>query len=334
LPDRQNRRIALVRRPQGMPTEDCFRLEEAPSAELGEGQVRVESAFLSIDAFIRTTLNEDSYHPSVPIGGTVSAMGVGRVLESSASGFAPGDAVVGPLGAQTLAAVPAGLLQKVDAERAPISAYLGALGLTAGLTAYFGIREVGAVRSGETVLVSAAAGAVGSMACQIARLDGARVIGTAGGPEKVGYLLDELRVDGAIDYRVEDVAARLRTLAPDGIDVFFDNVGGSLLDVALDQIRERGRVVICGAISQYQNMDAVQGPGLYLRLAERHARMEGFAVNHFRARFPEASAQLASWLDAGEIGLHEQIEQGIERFPQALLELFDGGHVGKLLVAI
>ncbi len=332
MADATHRRIALVRRPGGMPAPEDFRLEEGPQPELPDGQVRVAVDTLSIDAFIRTTLNEDSYHPSVPVGGTVGAIGVGRVVESRAEGLAAGDPVSGPLGAQSHAVVPPFLLRKLDLSQAPLTAWLGAVGLTTGVTAYFGIREVGAARSGDTVLVSAAAGAVGSMAAQIARLEGARVIGVAGGPEKVRFLEGELGLDAGIDYKGEDVDARLRELAPDGIDVFFDNVGGEILDVALDQIRERGRIVICGAISQYQNMDAVRGPSLYLRLAERHARMEGFAVTHFAERFPEAEAQLAAWLRAGDLSLHEHVEKGLDRFPAALLALFSGAHTGKVLL--
>jgi hypothetical protein len=193
---------------------------------------------------------------------------------------------------------------------------------------------VGAVRPGETFVVSAAAGAVGSLAGQIAKLEGARVIGIAGGASKLRYLVDELGFDAAIDYKSENVATRLRQLAPDGVDVYFDNVGGELLDVVLDQLRTRARVVICGAISQYQNMDRVRGPSLYLRLAERHARMEGFAVTHFAPQFGEAEAALAGWLAAGKIGLREHVERGIERFPETLAKLFDGGHIGKLLLEV
>jgi NADPH-dependent curcumin reductase CurA len=172
------------------------------------------------------------------------------------------------------------------------------------------------------------------VAGQIAKLEGARVIGIAGGPDKLRTMTDELGFDAGIDYKGEDVDARLRELAPDGIDVFFDNVGGDLLDVVLDQIRMRARVVICGAISQYQHMGDVRGPRLYLRLAERQARMEGFAVNHFEDRYEEASTELAKWLDAGQIQLREHVEHGIDRFPAALLMLFEGGHTGKLLVSV
>jgi NADPH-dependent curcumin reductase CurA len=331
-----NRKIVLAKRPQGIPEPSCFRLEEESLAPLAPDQVRVDVSCLSIDAFIRTTLEEVAYHTPVAIGGTIIALGVGRVRESRSDRFEPGDAVMGPLGVQTIATLPSLMLQKIDDKRAPMAAYLGILGMTAGLTAYFGVREVGQVRAGETVVVSAAAGAVGSLAGQIARLDGARVIGIAGGPQKARFLTEELGFDAAIDYKGEDVDARLRELAPEGIDVYFDNVGGELLDVVLDQIRERARVVICGAISQYHGdmSRGVRGPSLYLRLAERHARMEGYAVNHFTSQFEAAEGELIRWLDEGALVLPEHVEDGIENFGTTLVKLFDGSHIGKLLLSV
>ena len=331
-----NRKVVLLQRPSGIPDSSCFRLEEEELAPLEAGQVRIDVSHLSIDAFIRTTLEEIAYHTPVPIGGTVGALGVGRVRESRSGRFNSGDAVMAPLGAQTIATLPEVMVQPIDEKRAPMTASLGVLGMTTGLTAYFGIRAVGHVQPGETVVVSAAAGAVGSLAGQIARLDGARVIGIAGGPEKCAHLTRELGFDEAIDYKGEDVEQRLRELAPEGIDVYFDNVGGALLDVVLDQIREQARVVICGAISQYHGdmSRGVRGPNLYLRLAERHARMEGFAVNHFRSHFAEAESQLAEWLGAGSLKLPEQVEHGIENFGETLRMLFEGGNTGKLLLAV
>ncbi|WP_293902338.1 NADP-dependent oxidoreductase [Phenylobacterium sp.] len=327
-----NRKVVLVEYVNGMVGPEHFRIEEEPAREPGEGEVLVKADSLSIDAFIRTSLNAvEGLHQQVPLGGAVVALGVGRVIESNAPGFAVGDAVSGPLLAQTYATMPAAMLQKID-DALPLSTYLGALGLTTGITAYAGIRYVGEVKAGDTVLVSAAAGAVGSIAAQVAKNLGAKVIGLAGGPEKVAFLTRTLGLDSGIDYKNEDVAARLKVLAPDGIDVFFDNVGGELLDIALDHIRERGRVVICGAISQYNDHDHVRGPSLYLRLAERYARMEGFTVMHFAERYGEAHAQLAQWLKAGTLKMPEQVEHGIDAFPAALRRLFEGGNTGKMLV--
>lgn len=335
MAEMMNVRIALVAKPVGVPKISDFELREEPVVGPAEGSVTVAVEYLSIDAFIRTALNPGSLHREVPLGSTVSAIGVGRVTESNDPSLSAGDAVMGGVGAQTLATLPARMLRKVDDRQVPLRWYLGPLGMTTGVTAYFGMRDVGQVTNGDTVAVSAAAGAVGSVAGQIARLSGAeRVIGIAGGPHKVEFLTSELGYDAGIDYKGEDVNARLRELAPGGVNVFFDNVGGPILDAVLDNIAQRARVVICGAISQYNDFDNITGPSLYLRLAERYSRMEGFTVMHFADRFDEAHDQLSSWLDSGELVLPEQIEQGIERFPETLLRLLNGGHMGKLMIAI
>ncbi len=330
----RNQRVVLLQRPEGAVTDDCFAVEEQELGPLEEGQVRVAVDVVSVDAFIRTTIRDTGFHQTVPIGGTVGALGAGHVIESTVEGWDVGDAVKGGLGAQTIATVDVKGLQKVDESVAPLSAHLGLLGLTTGITAWVGVRRIGRPQPGETFVVSAAAGAVGSIAGQIARLDGARVIGITGGERKTAYLLDALGFDAAIDYQHEDVAARLRELAPDGVDVFFDNVGGELLDVVLDQLAMRARVVLCGAISQYERTGDVRGPGMYLRLAERQSRMEGFAVFHFPECFDEASAELADWLVDGSLSLREEVLDGIERFPEALRMMFTGANLGKLLVRV
>ncbi len=330
-------RVTLAARPHGALTDECFAIAEAEidieATPADHVVVRVDT--LSIDAFIRTTLEDRAYHGSSPIGSTVVALGVGTVLTSAADGFAVGDRVFGPLGAQSIAVLPSVMLRVIDVSTVSATAYLGALGLTTGLTAYFGIVDVGAVGPTDTVVVSGAAGAVGSMACQIARLTGAaRVIGIAGGPIKAAYVVDELGATAAIDYRNDDVASRLRELAPEGVDVFYDNVGGEVLDIVLEQVAERGRIVLCGAISQYEHMDDVRGPRNYLKLAERHARMEGFAVTHFAAEFPRAEAALRGWLASGELSMREHVEHGLDAFPSSLRMLLSGGHYGKLLVRV
>jgi NADPH-dependent curcumin reductase CurA len=336
MPADVNRKVVLASRPRGVPAESDFRVETEPLAPLADGQVRVDVSHLSIDAFIRTALETSGYHGSVPLGGTIVALGVGRVRESRAAGYAAGDWVTGPLLAQSVATLPAPMLRVIDTTRAPATAYLGALGLTTGLTAYVGVRRVGGVRAGETFVVSAAAGAVGCVAGQVAQRDGARVVGIAGGPEKCRFVTEQLGFDAAVDYKRDDVAEQLRAAAPGGVDVYFDNVGGPLLDVVLDQIRLRARIVICGAISQYSGdmSKGVRGPALYLRLAERQSRMEGFAVTHFPEAHAEAEAALASWLREGRLRLPEHVEHGLERFGAALAMLFTGGHSGKLLLAV
>lgn len=330
-----NCKVVLRSRPTGTPLDSDFEVleEEVEAPQSGDALVQVD--VLSIDAFIRTVLDEGSYHATAHIGRAVTALGVGRVIESNTDGLEPGDHVFGPLGAQTIASLPGGALRKIDVSSVSPTTYLGALGLTTGMTAYFGIFDVGAVTSGDTVVVSGAAGAVGSIAGQLARIAGAaRVIGIAGGPAKAAFLVDELGFDAAIDYKNEGVGIRLRELAPDGVNVFYDNVGGDILDAVLMQIVEGSRVVICGAISQYQQMSDVRGPRNYLKLAERHARMEGFAVTHFHEHFPRAEAALTGWLGRGELVMREHYEHGVENFPATLRLLLNGGHHGKLLLQV
>ena len=224
------------------------------------------------------------------------------------------------------------MLEKVDDNVDSLSAYLGALGASTGVTSWIGIRKVAKPQPGDIFVVSAAAGAVGSIAGQIAKRDGAFVIGIAGGQRKVTYLTERLGFDAAIDYKNEDVNARLRELAPNGINVFFDNVGGPILDAVLDNLAMQARVVICGAISQYDDLDNVTGPSMYLRLAERQSSMEGFAFFHFPESIGPAGAELRKWLDDGSLVMDEEILDGIERYPEALQFMFNGGNLGKLLV--
>ena len=330
-----NKKIVLKSRPANRPDDSNFEYREEQTTELTDGMLLIKVDLLGIDAFIRTTLNEGSFHRGAEIGGVIPALGVGVVLESKAEGFAAGDHVFGPLCSQTHAVMPAFTMKKIDTTIAPASAYLGALGLTTGLTAYFGIVDVGQVKKGDTVVVSGAAGAVGSVAGQIARLSGAsKVIGIAGGEHKSKFLVDDLKFDAAIDYKNENVAARLDELAPDGINVFYDNVGGDILDDVLMRIVEGSRIVICGGISQYENMDDVRGPKNYMKLAERHATMEGFAVFHFADHYARAEKNLADWLRSGELVVREQIEQGVENFPAVMNLLMTGGHYGKLLLKV
>ncbi len=327
-----NTRVVLDHRPVGEATPDCFSVEVVEIGELDAGQVRVAVEFISVDAGTRTMLRGEGFHQQVGIGQVIRAGGVGRVIESKADGFRVGDAVRGGLGAQTIATVTPKVIEKVDGTLGPLSAHLGILGASTGVTAWIGVRRVARPKPGDVFVVSAAAGAVGSIAGQIAKRDGACVIGIAGGPAKVAYLTETLGFDAAIDYKNEDVNARLRTLAPDGVNIFYDNVGGPILDAALDDLALRARVVICGAVSQYDDMDNVIGPALYLRLAERQACMEGFAYFHFPESIAEASAELAGWMADGSIVLAEEILEGIERYPEALQFMFNGGNIGKLLV--
>lgn len=329
-----NTRIVLARRPVGEATADCFSVEVEPLRDLEAGQVRVAVEFISVDAGTRTMLRGEGFHRQVGLGRVIHAGGVGRIIESEADGWNVGDAVRGGLGAQTIATLSPTLIEKLDDSTAPLSAYLGVLGGSTGVTAWIGVRRVARPKPGDVFVVSAAAGAVGSLVGQIAKRDGARVIGIAGGPRKVEYLTGELGFDDAIDYKNEDVNQRLRQLAPGGVNIFFDNVGGPILDAVLDNLALRARVVICGAISQYDDMDNVVGPSLYLRLAERQSCMEGFAYFHFPESFADATAELAAWLSDGSIVLAEEILEGIDRYPDALRFMFNGGNLGKLLIKV
>lgn len=329
----KNKKVVLAQRPQGQPQESDFRVIEEDLAPLAEDQVLLVTEHLSIDAFIRTTLDEtQGLHGSMELNTPVIALGVARVVSSQFEGLNQGDAVFGPMGAQTHVVAPGAMFRKLDNDDVPPRSYLGALGMTTGLTAYAGMITVGKVAAGDTVVVSAAAGAVGTVACQLAKIAGASVIGIAGGSAKVDYLVNQIGCDAAIDYKAGGVVQALKTHAPDGVDVFFDNVGGELLDHVLDQIAKSARVVICGAISQYNDMSAVQGPNSYLKIAERNASMLGFTVDHFMNDFPKMEADLAGWIASGELRMPEHIVEGIDQFPKALTMLFTGQHMGKLMV--
>jgi hypothetical protein len=327
-----NRRVVLASRPEGTATPDNFRVEDVDLPPLDDGQVRVAVEYVSVDAGTRTMLRGEGFHMQVPMGETIYASGVGRVIESRAEPWRPGDAVRGPLGAQTVATVPGSMLSPIDESVADLKDHLGILSGSTGVTAWIGMRELAKVQPGEQFVVSAAAGAVGSVVGQIAKRDGARVIGIAGGPDKCAHLVDVLGFDAALDYKRGDLGDQLREACPDGVDVFFDNVGGDVLDAVLDNLAMHARVVICGAVSQYDDMDHVVGPSMYLRLAERQARMEGFAYFHFPDDIPVAMEELSRWLAEGSITLPETILEGIDRYPEALQFMFSGGNVGKLMV--
>jgi NADPH-dependent curcumin reductase CurA len=328
----KNTRVILSKRPVDDATPDCFSVETIENEALEPGQVRVAVEYISVDAGTRTMLRGEGFHAQVGLGETILAGGVGRIIESSVDGWDEGQAVRGGLGAQTIATVMPEMLEKVDDNVDSLSAYLGALGASTGVTSWIGIRKVAKPQPGDIFVVSAAAGAVGSIAGQIAKRDGAFVIGIAGGQRKVTYLTERLGFDAAIDYKNEDVNARLRELAPNGINVFFDNVGGPILDAVLDNLAMQARVIICGAISQYDDLDNVTGPSMYLRLAERQSSMEGFAFFHFPESIGPAGAELRKWLDDGSLVMDEEILDGIERYPEALQFMFNGGNLGKLLV--
>ncbi|MFT7221891.1 MAG: NADPH-dependent curcumin reductase CurA [Candidatus Azotimanducaceae bacterium] len=327
-----NTRVVLAKRPQEQATPDCFSIETEELGPLPDGKIRVAVEYISVDAGTRTMLRGEGFHMQVGLGEPILAGGVGRIIESNVDGWSVGEVVRGGLCSQTIATVPPEALEKVAASNLPLSVHLGALGGSTGVTAWIGVRCVAKPKPGDIFVVSAAAGAVGSVVGQIAKRDGATVIGIAGGQRKTDYIVSELGFDAAIDYKNENVTERLRELAPDGVNVFFDNVGGPVLDSVLDHLAMRARIIICGAVSQYDHMDNVTGPSLYLRLAERQSTMEGFAYFHFPEQMDPAKAELTEWLNDGSLVLPEEVLDGIERYPEALQFMFEGGNLGKLLV--
>jgi NADPH-dependent curcumin reductase CurA len=271
--------------------------------------------------------------PPVAIGEVMRAIAVGRVAASNHAGFAVGEHVVGLMGVQEYAISNGQGLNKVNPALAPLPLFLSVLGMT-GLTAYFGLFDVGQPKAGDTVVVSGAAGAVGAVVGQLAKAHGARVIGIAGGADKCRYLVDELSFDAAIDYKNEDVAAALKQHAPKGVDVFFDNVGGDILDAVLGRLAHGARVVICGAISQYNNTSAIKGPSNYLQLMVKRASMRGVMVSDYYPRAMEAISAMGALLAAGKLKTREDIVPGLENFPEAFLKLFDGSNNGKLVLKV
>lgn len=325
----------LAARPVGLPKLSDWQIDEVPAAAPADGEFLVQVEYLSVDPAMRTWMNAGrSYVPAVEIGEVMRAGGIGRVVESRHPGFATGDEVFGTFGVQRYAVSDGRDVTPVDTTLAPAPVHLGALGIS-GLTAYFGLLDVGRPQPGQTVVVSGAAGSVGSIAGQIARIKGCRVVGIAGGADKCRWLVEELGFDAAIDYKAGDLRKQLRTHAPDGIDVFFDNVGGATLEAALSRLARGARVVICGAISQYNADDELRGPANYMQLLVARASMTGFVIFDYADRYREGVVQLADWLRSGELRSREQvIEGGVGDFPEVLLALFRGDNTGKLILAL
>ena len=330
-----NRQWLLAARPEGLVGEEHFQWVEGPAPQVREdGQVLVRTLYLSCDPTQRGWMARDTYMPAVGIGEVMRSFGVGRVVASRHPDHTPGQLVQGLLGWQDYALVDASASRlTVLPPGVPIPLAMSVLGLT-GLTAYFGLLEVGRPKRGETVVVSGAAGATGSVVGQIARLKGCRTIGIAGGPEKCRWLIEQARFDAAIDYKGEDVEARLAELCPDGVDVYFDNVGGEILDAALARLAFHGRVVVCGAIADYNRSELPPGPSHYLNLLVQRGRMEGFLILDYLGRAQEAVAELGAWVAAGEIAAEVDIQEGLENAPKTLRRLFTGANLGKQLLKV
>ena len=330
-----NRQVRLAARPVGMPKESDFALAEEPAPEPRPGQALVRVLSLSLDPYMRGRMSAaKSYAAPVAIGGVMTGGAVGEVVRSEAPGLAEGDLVEGMFGWQEYALCTRGSARVLPASPYPPSYALGILGMP-GATAYFGLLEVGQPRPGDTVVVSAASGAVGAVVGQIARIGGCRVVGTVGSDEKAAYIRDELGFDAAINYRTaNDLGAALDDACPDGIDVYFDNVGGPLTDAVMSRLAFKARVVVCGCIHHYNLTEPYLGPSHLRHILVNRARVEGFLVFDWLARYPEAFARLAAWLDAGTMTYREHVIEGLENAPEGLGMLFEGRNFGKLVVKV
>jgi NADPH-dependent curcumin reductase len=335
--DAVNHQFRLAARPVGLPKPSDWTYAEEPVREPGDGEVLVKIAYVSLDPAMRGWMNEGrSYIPPVGIGEVMRSFSAGEVIASKDPDVAVGEHVGGLLGVQEYAVANGKGVFKVDTSLAPLPVYLGTLGMP-GVTAYFGLLDVGRPQEGETVVVSGAAGAVGGLVGQIAKLKGCRVVGIAGGEQKCRHIVEELGelgFDAAIDYKSQDVGAALGELCPDGIDVYFDNVGGEILDAALAHLARHARVVLCGAISQYNANGAMKGPSNYMSLLVNHASMTGFVMSDYLDRYAEAVREMAGWLAAGKLVSREDVAEGLENFPEVLLRLFNGENTGKLVLKL
>ncbi|MGB5667388.1 MAG: NADP-dependent oxidoreductase [Maribacter sp.] len=330
-----NKQLKFVKRPTGEADASTWILETNPIPELQDGEILVKQHYVSLDPAMRGWMNDSkSYIEPMAIGSVMRAGAVGQVLAvNNNPNFKVGDYVAGFGGVQQYAVSDGKNLRKIDPTLAPLPTYLSTLGMT-GMTAFFGILEVGKIKEGDIVLVSGAAGAVGSVVGQIAKIKGCKVIGIAGGADKCKYLLEELGFNGAIDYKSEDVRKRLKEECPEGIDVYFDNVGGEILDIALSKLRLHAKIVICGAISQYNNKTAVKGPSNYLSLLVNRATMQGMVVFDYAAKYGEAAKTMGAWMAQGKLKSKEAIFEGIENFPQTYQRLFTGEKLGKLVLKV
>ena len=329
----QNLRVLLAARPQGLPEAGDFELERRPIRDPEDGEVRLENLYLSLDPAMRGWMSDrKSYVPPIGLGELMRGMTVGRVTASRHSGIEAGDRVIGATGWQSHPTVRGKHLRKLP-DDVPSTLALSAMGMT-GFTAYFGLLDVGKPKAGETVLVSGGAGAVGSVVGQIAKIHGCRAVGIAGSDEKCRWITEDLGFDAAINYKTADLHRKIRDTCPDGVDIYFDNVGGETLDTVLRSINLGARILICGAISQYNATEPVPGPSNYLSLLVHRARMEGFLVTDYESRYLEAWNALGGWISEGRIKSREDVVDGLENAPRALLRLFDGSNSGKLLVRI
>ena len=334
-----NHQVRLASRPVGLAKAENWQFTEEAVAEPADGQVLVKTLVLSLDPAMRGWLNEGkSYIPPVGIGEVMRAGGIGCVVASKNPAFQPGDVVAGLFGVQeycqAAAGAPGGRLEKIDLKLGTPAQWLNVFGMP-GMTAYFGLMDIGQPQPGQTLVVSGAAGAVGQTVGQLAKIKGCRVVGIAGGAAKCDWVVKELGFDACIDYKGGSVREGLKQHCPKGVDIYFDNVGGEILDHVLAKLAPKARIVVCGAISQYNNTTPMQGPKNYMSLLVNRARMEGFVIFDYTERFPQAIAELAGYLKDGRLKSKEDIvEGGVQAFPQTLNKLFAGENFGKLVLRV
>lgn len=331
----ENRKIILKSRPVGKPTVDNFELIPSILNEVNEGEVVVKAKYISVDPYMRGRMsNSESYIPPFEVNKAIEGGVVGEVIESKHASFNVGDFVIGALLWQEVQNVAAEKLTKLNKELAPLSYYLGLLGMP-GLTAYFGLLDIGKPTEGETVVVSGAAGAVGMIVGQIAKINGCRVVGIAGSDEKNNYLLNELKFDEVINYHsVDNIDDAIANACPKGVDVYFDNVGGEISDAVIANINKGARIILCGQISLYNKLETPVGPRPQIALLKKSALMQGFIVSNYSSRYAEGVKQLAIWLAEDKLKYQETIVQGFDSLPETFIGLFEGKNIGKLLVEI
>ena len=331
-----NQQILLINRPIGLPKATDFELKEVEIAteNLQDNEVLIQNHYISLDPAMRGWMRDvKSYAPPVKLGSVMRALSIGKIIASQNSKFQEGEIVAGVLGVQSYAISSGRGLMKIDQQLGDIPSFLHGLGMT-GMTAYFGLLDISDPQPGKTLVVSGAAGAVGSLVGQIAKIKGCRVVGIAGSERKCQYIVNELGFDAAINYKTEKLNKMIKQHCPDGVDIYFDNVGGETLNTILRSINLNARIIICGAISQYNATEQITGPSNYMSLLVNRARMEGFLVSDYYDRYPEAIKQMSTWIKEGKIKTQMQIIEGIESFHEALLKLFSGDKFGKLMLKV
>lgn len=331
----KNKQVLLISRPVGMPTQQNFEFKDIPVVEAKEGQVVVRTLYLSVDPYMRGRMNDaKSYVPPYQLNEVIAGGLVGEIVDSKSELFKAGDKVIGMLGWQLYNTVDAKAVTKIDDSIAPVSAYLSVLGLT-GLTAYFGLLDIGQPKEGETVVVSGAAGSVGMFVGQIAKIKGARVVGIAGSDDKCDYLKKELGFDATINYKTtENLGQALEEACPNGVDVYFDNVGGAISDAVMSLLNDYARIPLCGAISSYNSTDGDMGPRIQSRLIKTRSLIKGFVLSDYAARQSEGLQELGKWLTEGKLKYEETVVEGFDNVVEAFLQLFQGANLGKMLVKV